>query len=90
MLPGYHRIFNGFAFQEVNRGLDMPNPALSIGFAEYLAPLPSNMTLSPLQKPPVTRPIMSIDQASVDGQGDPVSMSMFPNTGYMGEMLGDM
>lgn len=86
-MPGYHRIFNGFAFQEVNRGLDIPDPALGIGFAETLAPIITN-NLAPLQKPPVQRPITSLDQASVDGQGAPVSMSMFPNTGYLGEMLG--
>lgn len=88
MLDGYHRIFSAHALRQVDRGIDVPQPALGVGFAERTASLNMPMVFSPIQKNPTYGKIVTLDHAAVDGQGDPLDASSFPRSGYMGDMLG--
>lgn len=88
MLDGYHRNFNIWGFKEVNRGVDMPDADLGVGFAEVLSPTPLLVRFEPKVQPLKQAPLKTLEQASIDGQGRSVSMGDFPNTGYLGEQLG--
>lgn len=88
MLPGYHRIFNQFAIQEVDRGIDIPDAHLGVGFAEVTAPTPLFVRYEAVVKAPQIPKLSTLEQASIDGQGRAVSLKDFPNMGYFGEQLG--
>lgn len=87
MLDGYHRSFNEHAFRQVDRGVDVPEPSLAIGFAENLAPVPVRYNVGS-QRQPVRDKVRTREQATVDGATVPLTMADFPRTGYMGEQLG--
>lgn len=90
MLPGYkQKNLNSQAFKSVDRGVDIPDLKLAIGFAEALDPV--HIQLYPgVQRKAISPPPRSIDDVAVDGQGNPVKMSEFPRTFYMGEALGEV
>lgn len=88
MLDGYHRKFNEWAMKEVDRGVDIPDPDLGVGFAEHLEPVPLLVRYETVVAPAKIPAIRTIEDASGDGQGRSVSMDQFPNMGYMGEQLG--
>lgn len=48
---GIHRIFNNIGMQLLDRGIDIPDPHLGIGFAEMQAPIPYQVEeMQPTQK----------------------------------------
>lgn len=88
MFPGYHRSFNAHALQFMDRGVDIPDIDLGVGFAENLAPVLHQVDFTPVMQPPQLPKIKTFDQATVDGQGHIVDPASFPATGYLGEVIG--
>lgn len=89
MLEGYHRIFNGHGLRQLDRTVDVPQPALGIGFAEHHASTPLRIKYQPVIQTPVFNKIVSIEDASHKGTGEQVKLSSFPNTGWLGGYGGD-
>jgi len=88
MLPGYKQgLLNGQAFKRLNLGVDIPAAQLSIGFHSHMEGLPVRYT-APVQKAPLVQPVQAIEDTAMNGQGNPVHLSMFPNTGYYGDAIG--
>lgn len=89
MLPGYHKLTNAHALKQVDRGVDIPDPDLGVGFAEVLTPQPVYYNVGE-QRAPVVDRVKTIEQATYDGYGQAVSLDQFPMTGYIGEALGEV
>lgn len=89
MLDGYHRSFNMHGLKQLDRTVDVPDAALGIGFAEHLASTPLRIKYQPVVQSPVFNKITSIEDASAKGTGEQVSLSAFPNTGWLGGYGGD-
>lgn len=88
MLPGYkQRFLNGQALKRLDLGVDIPSPKMSIGDHNRKEGIPVRYT-APIQKLPTMRPVESIEETGMDGQGNPVNLAMFPNSGYFGDALG--
>lgn len=84
---GYQRIFNNVGLSELNRGINIPDPALGIGFAEFRAPVPI-VHYSPPMRSIKPSEITTIEQTKLKGQGNPITSGTFQMGGYMGEALG--
>lgn len=84
--------FQGLNRQALRRLIvspDIPNPNLGIDMDAVNQGINFDY-FPPVQKPAVTTGIYAIEDVTVDGSGNPVSVSMFPNTGYFGDALGSL
>jgi len=88
MLEGYHRIFNRHGMIQLDRTIDVPDAALGIGHAERLASAPLRILYEPVVQTPVFEKIRSVEDAGTKGTGEQVQLSAFPNTGWLGDMIG--
>lgn len=90
MFAGYHKQMNQHALIQIDRTVDIPEPALGIGAAEMLAPIRAGVDyFYNLKQPRMVIPdIKAYDKAAVDGNSTKLTLDMFPAFGYMGEQLG--
>jgi len=88
LFGGYHRSFNVHAGGQVFRGVDVPRPALAIAPFEQLAPVSDRNHMPTEQRPAVLGVVRDYTDAQPKVNSEPLSMENFPNTGYVGEMLG--
>lgn len=91
MFSGYHRIFNDHAMIQIDRTVDIPEPKLGVGAAEFLAPtsLSGVQYMHSLKQPAILIPdVKAYDKAAIDGHSTKITLDMFPAFGYMGEQLG--
>src|SRR5690348_4788450 len=84
---GYQRIFNNAGIHSLDRGINIPDAALGIGFADFQAPVPISH-YSPTQPAIQHATITAIEQTKLKGQGNPISTGTFQMGAYMGEALG--
>lgn len=84
---GYQRIFNNAGVITLDRGINIPDAALGIGFAENLASVPIS-SYSPPMKTIQPSEILTIEQTKLKGQGSPITAGTFQMGAYMGEALG--
>lgn len=84
---GYQRIFNNVGSHALDRGINIPDAALGIGFAEFQAPVPIHH-YSPPQKSIKPMPISTIEQTKLKGTGNPIGAGTFQMGAYYGEALG--
>lgn len=84
---GYQRIFNNVGIQGLDRGINIPDAALGIGFAEFQAPVPI-VHYSPPMKSIQPSTISTIEQTRLKGQGNPITADTFQMGAYMGPALG--
>lgn len=85
MLEGYHKVFRNFGKKEVIRPVDMPEPALGVGFAETLTPVKTGVRYKANWKAPQVQPILNLDDTNELGSGKQFNVEDFPKTGYLGE-----
>lgn len=88
MLPGYkENMLNNHALNMlVNHPVDMPDPALGIGFAENLAPLVSPKLAVKQPKTKVST-VQTLDDIAGQGQGAILYKGDFVTGNYIGEGL---
>lgn len=88
MMPGYNRTFWQHAAQGVLRGVDVPDVALGVDSAEYMASMPVKFAYLPGQAARIVKPQPhDITQMQPDGTGPAVRPEDFPNTGYIGDYI---
>lgn len=80
----YRRRLNIFALDQLLRTVDIPDPALGIGWAEVLQSVPLKIHYGVPAQVVMREPVYVIDDLGVKGQGAQVSNGAFPATGYMG------
>jgi len=85
---GYQRIFNNYGLHSLARGVNIPDPALGIGSAGNMAPVPFVVPLTQIQKAPKPSQVKTIEQTLVKMQGDPINKGTFSLTPYYGEPIG--
>ena len=93
MFPQWRGFINNWGFQRLEKPRDVENGNrdLHIGEAETASPFPILLQV----KPPKSMLKMSIptvrdyDQLTADGLNRPIDLKEFPNTGYMGDALGE-
>lgn len=85
---GMHRMFNNHGLKAIDRGVDVPDAALGIGFAEVTAPVPLLVSYAPIIKQPDTTPVVSVDDTFVKTKGNALQLDTFSQSGYYGEAIG--
>lgn len=85
---GLHRIYNNHALHVLDKGINVPQPALGIGFAELTAPVPLTVSMTPILKMPDVAPVASVEDTFTKTKGGGLRIESFSQTGYYGESLG--
>lgn len=85
----YQGFLNQTALKRLIRGVDVPAGTLGIEWAEELSPINVKYQFGG-QKMPTMPPVDKIEDATMNGNGNPVHLSQFPNTGYLGDTLGSV
>jgi len=88
MRDGYHRRFRAVAAQQVYKPVDIPEPALGVGFAEVLNPIIPKQNLAPARTINYTRDAVRTSDDMIDvGTGKQFTAADFPVTGSLGGEL---
>ena len=85
---GYHRVFNNFGMGSLSRGINIPDAALGIGFAENLASVPLVLPNFAGQKDPYVSEITTITETKPKLQGNPINKDTFTFSPYYGDVIG--
>lgn len=88
MLNGqYGKIINRQSLQILNVSVDIPEPALGIGFAENLAFMKMEIVpVSPVSKAVIPKlDEYPIEQASINAEGNVLSIEDFPRLHWLGD-----
>lgn len=85
---GYNRIFNNFGMKSLDRGVNVPDAALAIGYAELTAPVPVMVAMMPITRAPDVPPVESVNDTFVKTQGPGLRVDTFPRNGFYGSAIG--
>lgn len=85
---GLQRTYNNHGIKSLARVVNIPQPALGIGFAEVTSSVPLLVAYSPIMQVPEFSKIEDIDDTFVKVGAGGLDVSTFPQTSYYGEALG--
>jgi hypothetical protein len=89
MLDGYHRVFNNFAVNTMQKRVDIPDAALGVGFAENLAPTPLTLFYeSGNNQTAIYEKVSTSMDASSKGLDNQYTNKDFPSVGWFGDSYG--
>lgn len=87
---GYQQMLSLMALRTLTAGgVSIPDIPLAIGVSEDLQPIPLAYQFAHTV-PAVQKPILSIDDVAVNGQGNPIHPTDFGRSGYLGDAIGQM
>lgn len=92
MMDGYHLQNRAHAFQALDKPVYNPDVQLGVGESEELRPTHANFIYPQVPKEALMEKVvsMSIEKATVDGNGNQVDEADFPKMHYFGDPIGGL